>query len=261
MEEVVQGGKEQGVPLAQQEVQPGPMDDSSATSTESRRNPARSTRNSDAVRASSRSQVQVVRPKTRKDLAGELFAMIQKEKGKFFIICRDRPAFDLKDWHVVQVHMDDTDIGRAKTRGYYQVRFWVRTREDAKVKKVRECRHWPLLHKIHQRGRRVSMITPANPDNLNRMLNVVPVEHIWKQTEINLLDDMVVGPFDLEKYIVPKQVWEELKGKAERRKIYTTNVDSIVKLEGRDWNDKDRKGNPSSMRDSSLWELDDTYLS
>ncbi len=60
-----------------------------------------------------------------------------------------------------------------------------------------------------------------------------PHTHFWYQMTINLVEDMVYGPFRFETgYLVPEGAWTALREYAHKNKnVYIGNLDRIVPLD------------------------------
>ena len=55
-------------------------------------------------------------------------------------------------WTVVQVDMEETDERKAKSKGVYRCRWFRPHPDDTKRKAIRECRFWPVVHRIDSDG-------------------------------------------------------------------------------------------------------------
>jgi hypothetical protein len=174
---------------------------------------------------------------------GRLWKLIKESKDKLFIIAMDRPNYDLREWHIVQVNLSETNEEDARRYGKYHVNFWIRSYNDSIKRKMRDCRYWPNIHEYKDDGKTMGPIVPIRPSKVNAVLWGQPNRYMWYQDTINLDRSRVVGPFDFGRdHTIPDHAWKALKAQANSRKIYVKNLDLIVGLGNRDKEDQNKDG-------------------
>jgi hypothetical protein len=138
-----------------------------------------------------------------------LWNLTVKSKDKLFFISRHEPGQVKGEWHLIQVDQDDTNEKAAKQTGKYHIRYYIRQETDAKQKKIRECKHWPLLRELYTGGY-LGPIIQIRPTKVETHLERNPTTIIWYQDTINLFDLKLVGPFNFQNNtnIVPHESWK-----------------------------------------------------
>jgi hypothetical protein len=73
----------------------------------------------------------------------------------------------------------------------------------------------------------------VRPTKVEEWLETKAARYVWYQDTINLVIDMVTGPFEFDKERmnhVPEEVWKELLEKAEEYQIDATDVNKVRQL-------------------------------
>ncbi len=86
----------------------------------------------------------IVKPQLTRQRLGTLWKSIGTSKDK---LCMIRIANETGkyEYHIVQIDMEETKEQRAKWKGEYHARFWIRNFEDSAAQMVRGCRLYPLI--------------------------------------------------------------------------------------------------------------------
>ena len=166
-------------------------------------------------RGRSRGQFPIWRPKSTRQRLDELWKLIEKSKDKMCII-RKADEKGKYEYHVIQIDMDETSERKAKQKGEYHGKFWIRNFKDSEMMKVRDCRFYPLVRELLKGGWPGAMIM-VGPTQVERFLEKHYSKYFWYQMEVNLLDHLVVGPFDFTKdpmWKIPKKAWDTLVERA-----------------------------------------------
>jgi hypothetical protein len=77
--------------------------------------------------------------------------------------------------------MDDTDNDTAKKKGFYHLKFFVRSCEDSKKKQVQECNFWPEIHCFKKDRTTMEAMTPSKLDTVKKTLREKPHQYMWYQ--------------------------------------------------------------------------------
>jgi hypothetical protein len=154
--------------------------------------------------------------KTTTNRRQELYDRITKSNDRLCIIAETQLGSPKKKWFVVQVDMDETDPYSAQQFGTYHCRWWIPKQDDAKQRNIKDCRFWPEIHELRQ-GIMGDMVM-FRPARVNKILNKKNSKWVWYQRPINLMDDLVAGPFDFtpisttnpEHNRIPITMWNQL---------------------------------------------------
>jgi len=193
--------------------------------------------------------------------AKELYQNIVKSKDKLFIVTRPQENYSKLAWHVAQVDMEETSLQAAKRTGKYHVRYWIRNLQDSKKQLVRSCRYWPCINEFKKDGESLGPLVPIKPAKAEETLKKKKHIYFWYQDTIDLLESMVVGPFNFDtSYKIPTYAWETLLRRADEMGIRVQNVDRVVPLDEDDVDDLDDNGNPCASFMHTYWQIDwETY--
>jgi hypothetical protein len=164
--------------------------------------------------------------KTKKQQLLSLWNLTLKSKDKLFFISRHEPGQIKGEWHLIQVNDEETNEKAAKQTGEYHVRYFIRQETDAKQKKIRECKHWPLQSELYTGG------TPHHTNQTETHLERNPTTIIWYQGTIDLFDLKLVGPFNFQNNtnIVPHESCRELITAGSAAEVDTTNINRTSPL-------------------------------
>jgi hypothetical protein len=118
-------------------------------------------------------------------------------------------------WHLVQVDLDETNERQARRMGVYHVRYYVRHFADSRKRLVRNCKFWPLIREIKPNGE-FGDIVVIRPQKVEETLAKRVYTRGWYQSEINLAEDGLVGPFNFankegETHRIDDEVWKTLE--------------------------------------------------
>jgi hypothetical protein len=67
----------------------------------------------------------------------------------------------------------------------------------------------------------------VGPTQVEKFLEKNDTKYFWYQMEVNLRDDMIVGPFEFERepmWTIPNQAWETLIARATEMEIEPQNM-------------------------------------
>jgi hypothetical protein len=159
---------------------------------------------------------------------------IEKSKDKLFIIAENSGNRPKKDWFLVQVDWDETVMARAKSKGRYHCRWYVRHHKDSATRLVSECRFWPEIHEFKPGGHfgALQLVKPSKA--IEQLLE--DRDWAWYQREINLFADHIVGPFNFttinkETHRIDPSVWNELRTKSNPSEVDLLSLDRLIQLD------------------------------
>jgi hypothetical protein len=179
----------------------------------------------DHKRGRPRGQFPTSKPKSTRQRLDELWKAIEKSKDKLCIIrnANDKGKYE---YHVVQIDLEETGERRAKQKGIYHTRFWIRNFKDSETMKVRQCRFYPLVRELLKGGWPGAMIM-VGPTQIEKFLEKHHNKYFWYQMEINLLDHLVTGPFEFTRdpmWKIPDKAWNTLTERAADMEIEPENM-------------------------------------
>jgi hypothetical protein len=183
-----------------------------------------------------RKRVKIIAHKTTKEYLKELWNEIQASTDKLFFIKRQDPRTQQTEWHLIQIDPDETDPQKAKRLGEYHARYYIREYENAKKRRVMECRFWPLIRELRADGN-FGAIVMIRPNKVDEILAKKQYTRGWYQHSVNIAEDGVVGPFNFDTIsgeanrIEPKY-WTELLEAAKEYDIYALDVKKITPIPG-----------------------------
>jgi hypothetical protein len=150
---------------------------------------------------------------------------------KPFFISRHEPGQIKGEWHLIQVDDDETNEKAAKQTGEYHIGYFIRQETDVKQKKIRECKHWPLLRELYTGGY-LGPIIQIRPTKVETHLERNQTTIIWYQDTIDLFDLKLVGPFNFQNNtkIVPHESWRDLITAGSAAEVDTTNINRTSPL-------------------------------
>jgi hypothetical protein len=175
--------------------------------------------------------VPITRPKTTQQLLKELWKAIDTSKDKLCII-RKADEQGKYGYNIVQIDLEETTETTAKTKGIYHARFYIKNNTDALKKKIRKCKHYPLIRELLKGGWPGAMIL-VHPQKTEKFLNKNPSRYFWYQDTVNLRDNLISGPFNFETdpmYTIPETAWKELEDKAPEMEIQDLDLNRINPL-------------------------------
>jgi hypothetical protein len=109
-----------------------------------------------------------------------------ESKDKLFIISHPRDDYQLDLRHIIlEVAMDDTDNDMAKKKGFYHLKVFVRSYEDSKEKKFRDCNFWPKIHCFKKDRTTMGAMSPLKPDIVEKTLREKPHPYMWYQDVVS----------------------------------------------------------------------------
>ena len=128
----------------------------------------------------------------------EVWKNCQALADKLFIIKRpnDTNRSNSVSWYLVQVDLEETNNRQAKTSREHHLKYYLRNVMDAKKKIVRNCRHWPLIRAIKQPRGEFEDIIVLRPKKVDETLAKKPYTRGWYQGTVNLVERVLVGPFN-----------------------------------------------------------------
>jgi hypothetical protein len=118
-----------------------------------------------------------------------------------------------------------------KQAGEYHIRYYIRQEANAIQKKVKECKHWPLLRELYTGGY-LGPIIQIRPSKVEIHLKNNPTTVIWYQDMIDLFNLKIIGPFDFQNNtnIIPDDTWQELITAGKDAAVDTSNVNRKAPL-------------------------------
>ena len=140
---------------------------------------------------------------------------INESVDKLMIIKRQDERNKRATWYVIQVDLDETNERRARKTGEYHVRYYIRHFTDAKKRLSRNCRYWPLIREIKPDGS-FGDIVVIRPGKVDETLTKKVYTRGWYQSEANLAEDGLAGPFNFsnrqgETHRIDEGVWKALE--------------------------------------------------
>jgi hypothetical protein len=164
-----------------------------------------------------------------------LWTEINTSADKLFFIKKQEPGKHSTDWHLVQVDLDETDPQRAKRLGEYHTKYYIRQYEDAKKRRVMDCRFWPLIRELRADGN-FGAIVMVRPSKVDEILAKKAYTRGWYELETNIAEDGIVGPFNFDtsgeaNRIAPKY-WDELLSEAKEQGIHATDIKKVTPIPG-----------------------------
>ena len=176
-----------------------------------------------------------VEDQTFKPHEDELLQAIKNSTDKMFFIKFKATGATSCTWAVVQVDMEETDERRAATKGAYRCRWFGPNPDDVKFKPIRNCRFWPVIHRIDNEGYfwEQQIVSPEKVHGyLERKLDMG-----WYQLDVNLKKHRLSEHFDfvsmpvtkmsdrMEKWRIDSKQWIPLIMKAHQKGVPTADID------------------------------------
>ena len=162
------------------------------------------------------------------------YKTVEASKDKLFIIAEHSGNRPKKDWFIVQVDWDETVMTKAKSKGLYHCRWYIRHHKDCTSRRISECRFWPEIHEFMPGGYlgAIQLVKPSKA--IDQVLE--EKDWAWYQREINLFTDHIVGPFDFatinkETHRISSSVWNELRTKVNSSEVDLLSLDRLVQLD------------------------------
>ena len=159
------------------------------------------------------------------------YGRVEGSKDKVFIIAVPNGNKPKKDWFVVQVDWDETNMEEAKSKGRYHVRWYIRHFKDSQDRLVRNCRFWPEIHEMRPNDvlGAMQIVKPSKCLEAGKFLE--KKKWVWYQQKVNLFADHIVGPFDFaiingEPYRVSPDTWSQFRSKADASEVNLLNLDT-----------------------------------
>lgn len=153
----------------------------------------------------------------------QLYEATKNSSEKMFIIKQGR------EWALVQVDWDETEKRKARNKGEYHVKWYIRQLQDSEQYTKMNCRYWPLIRELDKDKEEFKAIVPVRPGKVERTLQRRK-EWAWYQKPVDLFKDRIVGPFELTQSRVPDEVWTELQQQANIRGVDIGDLSRIVPL-------------------------------
>ena len=118
--------------------------------------------------------------------------------------------------------------------GFFYVRLYVRHPKDLCKYTVRECRCWPEVRRTQ--GNTTSQLLLIKPQRVDRLIQRRPTKYYTNEIEINLINDLIIGPLNFAKakeynnrsFYIPSEAWVTLITKASKYNINVDNINSII---------------------------------
>jgi hypothetical protein len=179
-------------------------------------------------------RVKLIEHKTPKEYLRELWTEINESTDKLFFIKRQDPGNQQKDWHLIQIDEDETDPQKAKRLGEYHARYYIREYENAKKRRVMDCRFWPLIRELRADGN-FGAIVMIRPNKVDDILAKKPYTRGWYQHGVNIAEDGVVGPFNFdtvsgEANRIAQKYWTELLEASKEHDIYALDIKKVTPI-------------------------------
>ena len=148
------------------------------------------------------------------DWLKEVWKDINASVDKLMIIKRHDNRNQRATWHLVQADLDETNERRARKMGEYHVRCYIKQFADAKKRLVRNCRYWPLIRALKPDGS-FGDIVYIRPCKVEKTLTKKVYTRGWYQSETNLAEDGLAGPFNFstlqgETHRIDEEIWKVL---------------------------------------------------
>ena len=185
--------------------------------------------------ATPKKRVKLIETHNTKEYLKELWTEITLSTDKLFFLQRREPGKQQADWHLIQIDLDETDPQKAKQLGEYHIRYYIRQYEDAKKRRVMDCRYWPLIRELRADGN-FGAIVMIRPNKVDEILAKKPYTRGWYQDEANIAENGIIGPFNLDtsgeaNRIAPKY-WTELLKIAKEQDIHALDIKKVTPIPG-----------------------------
>ena len=162
-----------------------------------------------------------------------LYKNLQESKDKMVIIRSREKQSEQYKWYLAQVDWDETNELEAKNDGVYRLKWLVPHHCDSAKRRRRDCRFWPEIHEVDRQGN-LGRMRFMNPTKTTREF-VSKQGWAFYEWDVNLLEDLLVGPFDLqvignEPNRVGAHVWSALKVQGRKKETKIDDIDRVVPL-------------------------------
>ena len=165
-----------------------------------------------------------------KDNLIRLYEETRDSRDKMFIIRMKMVPKTKHDWYMVQVDWEETEEMEAKLKGRYHLKWYMPHPGDSKKKITSNCRFWPEIHEALEDGSH-GVIRIVSPGRASR---AYVEDQGWKfyEWKMDLATDRLCGPFNFvhkgrEPFHVAKEVWDELKQKADAHDVDLSNLHTV----------------------------------
>lgn len=185
--------------------------------------------------------------KLQKKALQNLSRAIDESSDRLFFVRYKEQDSTTETYRLVQAEPTRSYGVAMRDYGVYRCKSWDKHLHDAEKLAARDCRYWPDVRHVTPSGA-LDKRQPVSPETVKRFLQQNQGLFVWREEDINIADDRLVGPFNFNiqrvpssnttsttrtrassrKYLIDYDVWKQLEIILDEQGIDRTTINKVI---------------------------------